>query len=266
MTMTALVVRGRVPMAPAILSGLAVAMILLAMPVGFVETVVASSGLSEAWSAAGPPLGMKARLLLAAFGAIMAMGFVWTSQERDKGRRNGVAGVDKMGFALSKLGWLSRRRTTATPRGLRRADAHPDAPVRAPIFASRDFGGIDIFPRPAVPTPPADGDEATILPLPRLRSQQVVDAEFEEIVDPAPVVPELAPEPAPAARPLSIAELTARLESGLARRTRVAQGGGTLADMPVEPAVPVRDHVEQDVDQALRAALSALRELTDRPR
>jgi hypothetical protein len=39
-----------------------------------------------------------------------------------------------------------------------------------------------------------------------------------------------------------------------------------LADMPVEAAVPVRDHVEQGVDEALRAALGNLRNMAGRAR
>jgi hypothetical protein len=39
---------------------------------------------------------------------------------------------------------------------------------------------------------------------------------------------------------------------------------GTIADMPVAPAVPVRASVEQDQDEALRAALGALRSMTGR--
>jgi hypothetical protein len=39
-----------------------------------------------------------------------------------------------------------------------------------------------------------------------------------------------------------------------------------IADMPVEQPVPVRDRLEDDVDQALRAALGTLRAMADRTR
>lgn len=272
----------RIAAAPALWGGLGVALVLLAMPVGLVETVVASSGLSEAWPAAAPPLGLKARLSLAGFGALMAIGFAWAGQQSgglapphglDNGRRNGASGVKKMGFALSKLSWLARRNAgssrSARP-ALRRADAHPDAPARAPIFASRDFGGLDIFPRPTSARQ-EETEQPIVLALPSVAPAppaDMIDAEFEEIP-----TQEVAPaaRPAPISRqPQSITELTARLERGLAQRARTARGSGStaavLADMPVERPIPVRDQVEEDVDQALRAALSTLRSMADRTR
>jgi hypothetical protein len=283
-----MVVRSKVSIAPALLGGLGAALILLAMPVGLVETVVASSGLSEVWSAAAPPLGLKARLMLVAFGALMAMGFVWANHRergvapkrmQGYGRRTGVQGVTIMGFALSKLSWLSRSRGAGSSRGgrpaLRRADAHPDAPARAPIFASRDFGGLDIFPKVAPgrasQVEEAQAEQPVARPLPAMSSppvQSMIDGEFEEVVEPAAPAARSA-EPAPRA-PLTISELTARLERGLAQRVRTAPStgstSGVLADMPVEPAVPVRKQVDHDVDQALRSALGALRAMAERTR
>lgn len=301
--------RSKVAIAPAALCGLGAAMILLAMPVGLVETVVASSGLSEAWPAAAPPLGWKARLLLAGFGALMAIGFVWAgsrgsapSYGKENGGRDGFRGVKKMGFALSKLSWLARGRNGGSSKGarpaLRRADAHPDAPARTPIFASRDFGGLEIFSRstPALSPQPdsADAEPSVVLALPRFAAplaeeeepavcahqtpeqpaQEPVYAEFEEIAEPTAVPPhgaEAAREVAlPPAAPFTVAQLTARLERGLAQRQRTERtngpAAGVLADMPVERAVPVREHVEDDVDQALHAALGALRAMVERTR
>lgn len=128
-------------------------------------------GLSEILSAAAPPLGLKARALMAVFTGLMAFGLVAALgretnramvRNNEEGRATSAAGESIMGFALSKLTALARGRAgpVKTPiravasrdeqaaPALRRADAHPDAPARAPIFASRDFGGLDIFPRP----------------------------------------------------------------------------------------------------------------------
>lgn len=279
---------------PAVLGGVVAAIVLLAMPVGLVETVVASSGLSEAWPAAAPPLGLKARLLIAGFGALMVMGFAWVGRGsvstpllQYHGRRDGVQGVSDMGFALSKLGWLSRGRNMRTNGGrpaLRRADAHPDAPARTPIFASRDFDGLDIFPRiaPARVEPGEQekaADQAVVVTLPLPASQtmsapDVSDADFEEVVEvaqsatPVETSAQSAPPPSPPqAEPMTLADLTARLERGLAQRERHAPGGrGVIADMPVEQAVPVRERVEDEVDQALRAALGTLRAMAGRTR
>ena len=271
-------------MTPAILAGIAVGMILLTMPTGLVETIVASSGLSEAMPAAAPPLGLKARLLLAGFGALMATGFACLGaapvpMKKDR-RRHSVTGVSDMGFALPKLNWLSRGRATGASRIsrplARRADAHPDAPARTPIFASRDFGGLEIFPRIAPargeqPELPEVEEQAIIQPGPSYFEEAGQDeptyAEFEDIAPPAPV--ETTRTEAPVSAMPSLAELTARFERGLAERvrgSRTALEAGVIADMPVEQRVPVRDHVEDDVDQALRAALGTLRAMADRTR
>ena len=272
-------------MTPAILAGITVGMILLAMPTGLIETIVASSGLSEALPAAAPPLGLKARLLLAGFGALMAMGCTCLGaapvpMKKDR-RYPSVTGVSVMGFALPKLNWLSRGRAAGASRIsrplARRADAHPDAPARTPIFASRDFGGLEIFPRIA----PARGEQTDVpqqeeqaIILPGIAASENVEdvyapieAEFEDVAPPA--VAATAPhQPSSSATP-SLAELTARFDKGLAdrvRSSRTAGEGGVIADMPTEQRVPVRDHVEDDVDQALRAALGTLRAMADRTR
>jgi hypothetical protein len=271
---------------PAVLGGLAVALILLAMPAGVVETVVASSGLSEAWPAAAPPLGMKARLLLAGFGALMGMGCLCFNAApapgKENGRRRGVPGVSRMGFALPKLNWLSRSRAAGSSRVsrplARRADAHPDAPIRTPIFASRDFGGLEIFPRIA-PAPVERPEQAG-------PEQQPVTLSFKPLAEEAEAAPELigaefeemsaavhaasaerGGQSSPGGQAPSLAELTARFERGLAERVRGTRAAASvIADMPVEQPVPVRDRLEDDVDQALRAALGTLRAMADRTR
>lgn len=262
----------------ALLGATGAGLLLWSLPVGLVETVVASSGLSEALPAAAPPLGMKGRLIVAAFGAVMALGLIGAGYRdrrvvllthRKEEREEGAPGVSKMGFALSKLNWLGRNRGEAPAR--RRADAHPDAPARSPIFASRDFGGLDIFARTA---PGRDalhetaGEEpAASLPIPgaadamavetafarlhRTVADDPVEADHEEVAKAAPLRSET----------LSLAELTDRLERGLVERKRLGRPASVLADMPVERAVPVRDHVEENVDEALRAALGTLRSM-----
>lgn len=330
-------------MAMAALAGLSVALLFLWMPVGLVEMLVASSGLSEAVPAAAPPLGLKARLMMAGFAGLMAVGVVGLTRrspdvpalEDQEGRAKRAQGARKMGFAFSKLTALARGRAASEPDMpvLRRADAHPDAPSRPPIFASRDFDGLDIFPRtesgrrplvtqreperdtvvplgnlamPSAPMPLAEEQ----LPQPaflrpagpfavptlvqddladEMEDEAVVEHIVAEIPAPvwtppvaAPISPAMAPPipaalsaPEPAAEPvrpaplpthgLSITELTDRLERGLAHRSRkMSAPAGTIADMPVAPAVPVRASVEQDQDEALRAALGALRSMANR--
>lgn len=300
------------------LGGIAAALLVLWIPVGLIEMLVASSGLSEALPAAAPPLGAKARMILAGFAALMTVGAMGMAGRQPPGQHKKrdmrVRGDRKMGFAFSRLTALARGRATPVFQpdapALRRADAHPDAPARAPIFASRDFGGADIFGRaetarlpittqpaaevadapPLHDTDPEPGFARVAPPLtdPVLAAflapmasapaaPLAVEAQTEKsaaaMVDAerpvasAPVTP--APAPAPT-HGLSIAQLTERLERGLASRGRAtpAQAGQVrvIADMPVAPAVPVRETVAADADEALRAALGALRTMAARTR
>lgn len=168
--------------AMAALAGAGAALAVLSTPVGLLEMLVSSAGISEALPAAGPPLGLTARLLMAGFAAVMAMAIGWAVQgHHHRDPASGTAQGDrKMGFAFSrfagsKLATLARRRAAGPPRPyaapvLRRADAHPDAPARAPIFASRDFGGATIFASIAdelLPEAPVAMVSAEGLDLPR---------------------------------------------------------------------------------------------------
>ncbi len=286
------------------LAGVSVALVVLLMPSGLVEMGIASSGLSEAWPAAAPPLGMKARLLLSGFAALMTMGAIMmvrrerpvAAMGRDEERHDDHAGGARlMGFAFTKLSAFAKGRSVppieAAP-AVRRADAHPDAPVRAPIFASRDFGGSDIFegdrdaPFMAPRAPMAfeaapEMREAEIITLPSFAA--VDTPAWENDAEPVDEVPtftasafsapvfEVPAEPAPT-QGLSIGELTDRLERGLSLRNRTPapapapSDARIIADMPVVPAMPVREMPSENADEALRTALSALRSMAARPR
>jgi len=273
----------------AALGALVAALAVLWMPVGLIETVVASSGISEALPAAAPPLGQTARLLLAGFAGLMAAGITGlTARTQDGGREDSeeqeretrARGAKTMGFAFSKLTALARGRAApvqdAPVPALRRADAHPDAPARAPIFASKDFDGLDIFDR----APPADEAAALAEPTFLRATPPAFEPDVEEaeplwdeplsFAAPADRREEpLAPLPLRApTQGLSVSELTERLERGLAQRTRATVPpvtcGGVIADMPVAQPVPVRDHVARDTDAALREALGTLRSMAGR--
>lgn len=292
------------------LGGLAAALVVLCVPVGLIETVVASSGLSESWPAAAPPLGLKARLMLAGFAASMAVGLTALVRRaeadaalmiEEEGRGMRPQGARQMGFAFSKLTAMARGRIAGPASvpidrpapALRRADAHPDAPARAPIFASRDFSGLDIFARPdrvervewnmpadeprvAPATVVSDLSQPTFLrtaePADIAPSPVSQDENESVMLDAEPAAPQPQPvsvrfDPAPT-HGLTITQLTERLERGLSLRSRAPAMGAArvIADMPVAAAVPVRDHVAQDADDALRAALGALRTMAGRAR
>lgn len=116
-----------VPVAPAaalVLAALAGLMFLI-MPISVIEDLVVDSGIASFVTAAQPPLGMTAHLAIAFLVAL------------------GVGGVSWFALFL-----LVGNRTVLLGRGhredgvpvLRRADAHPDAPPRRPVFANRDLG------------------------------------------------------------------------------------------------------------------------------
>ncbi|MGK2910005.1 MAG: hypothetical protein ACSLE1_09460 [Sphingobium sp.] len=147
----------------ALFAGSAAALAMLSVPIPLIELVVSSIGLSEAIPAAAPPLGFTARAVMAGFAGLLGTGVSLsliprsiTGHQDKKEAGPPVNGESIMGFALSKLTSLARGRgrtksdidaADAVPV-LRRADAHPDAPARRPIFASQDFD-TEIFTRPA---------------------------------------------------------------------------------------------------------------------
>ncbi|CAN5374267.1 hypothetical protein BH10PSE12_BH10PSE12_30510 [soil metagenome] len=176
-----------------------------------------------------------------------------------------------MGFALSKLTAFARGRSrspgsSADMPVLRRADAHPDAPARRPIFASSDFAGNDIFANasdiglvpavvdrqeqifdfasltmPRAPDPmPVTEDEPAVgsapMPLDIMPGDQIVTG-FAPLAAPVPPAGMEAPvvsartEPRPPMDGLTIAELAERFERGLARR--VASAPQTAAPDPI---------------------------------
>ncbi|WP_299420082.1 hypothetical protein [Sphingomonas bacterium] len=128
-----------VPIAPAagiVAAGL-VAVAFLLMPIVVIEDMAMDSGVAAMLTAAAPPFGLTARLAVAFFAALAAGGVIW------------------FGLFLI-LGARTVLLNRATPEDgvpvLRRADAHPDAPPRRPVFANRDLGTpfLDVKAEPVV--------------------------------------------------------------------------------------------------------------------
>ena len=96
------------------------------MPTDLFASLIDGAGLPLILSAAQPPLGSTARLAVTAAGAAVSFISVW--------------------LLLNALDGVGRRRTEIVPEPewlaprVRRADAHPDAPLRRPIFAGSDLG------------------------------------------------------------------------------------------------------------------------------
>lgn len=118
------------PVAPMIgvVLGLGAALAVLLVPVAAIEDLMLASGLPQILPVAAPPLGVTARL-----GLMLAAA--------------GGAGLGTWFLLFLAIG--TRSVTIGQPQAvnddpmvpvLRRADAHPDAPARRPLFANEDLG------------------------------------------------------------------------------------------------------------------------------
>jgi hypothetical protein len=119
--------RFAVPLAPAIAILLAAlgGLMFLLMPSAVLEDLVVDSGIASLVTAAQPPLGMTAHFAIAFLVALVVGSVSWFGLFLLIGTRAVAIGRNA--------------REDGVPI-LRRADAHPDAPPRRPVFANRDLG------------------------------------------------------------------------------------------------------------------------------
>lgn len=225
----------------AVLMAAASAFLIYAVPAALVERVIAMAGIAPL-AAVAVPFGAVARGVLALVVALLSGGAVWALFDRlDGGRRAVDEDVDIDLFAPEPEPVVE-----AAPQ-LRRADAHPDAPARRPIFAASDlgtpmddvdtgktpFGRAPLFADPA----PVAWAEDDLLVLDE--SYSMTEGAVVAPVPVATMVPRIDP-----VGDESIAGLMARLERGLERRG--------------EPGAVTPD----DPDGGLRHALEELRRMT----
>lgn len=159
-----------------------VALAALAVPMPVLEALVMGSGIPAILAAAEPPLGFTAR-------AAIALG------------SGGFVGLSSW-FGLSALfGARSTRLdddvsdAIATPV-IRRADAHPDAPPRPPLLATRDLGA-PFDPRPTVAPVPV------VVPVPAGPVERALPKDLDqplsafdpEAVPEVPMPPSVTPPP-----------------------------------------------------------------------
>jgi hypothetical protein len=111
-----------------IATGVVLAIGFALVPVEILERLVLASGLPTVVAAAEPPLGVTARLVLILIGGGFAGFLTW------------FALFPLIGHRAFRFGGADRHEMEATIPVVRRADAHPDAPPRAPLFAHRDLG------------------------------------------------------------------------------------------------------------------------------
>lgn len=126
----------------ALLMGVAAGLAVAVAPVAILEQLVVASGLTDMAAAAQPPLGMKARVAFAAAAALIGFGIAYAL----------MRGLDRASGWFEPAAAARDDAEEAPAPRVRRRDLHPDAPVRRPISASRDFGE----PVDWSPAPPSD--------------------------------------------------------------------------------------------------------------
>ncbi|MGQ0661282.1 hypothetical protein [Sphingosinicella sp.] len=175
------------------LAALAVAFAAFTIPDALLGRAIEATGLPAILSAAQPPLGTTARLLLALSGALSAFAVTFAL----------LRWLDRFASRPPALVLDEAAPAPAVPR-IRKADAHPDAPPCRPISAARDLG------EPAPPSRP-------VAP-----AQTIAEAAAAPVVQP----------PLAAAPSASLTDLMARLERGLAKREGAEPVRPSRPDMP----------------------------------
>lgn len=246
------------------LAALSVAFVAYAMPDAFFAEAVAGTGLPAILPAAAPPLGQTARLSVILAAALGTFVLIWLVL-RAIGSRSSEAPVRARPAEVP-----------ADPPRLRRADFHPDAPSRRPLFAGLDLGEPAQTETPDLPRflrpEPVEEVEETDDWL-ELTDAEMAEAEIEDVphveayedeseAAEAEPLPEdeiaFAPDAVAADEGMpSISELMERLEQGLLRRQLRAT---PAAAEPVIEAVPFDD----PVDARLRSALDDLQKMATR--
>ena len=140
------------PLAAGVIGVLTAAMFAL-VPTDLLESMVVDSGIASVLSVAEPPLGFTARLLL-----VLLCG-------------GGVGAIAWFGLFLTfgaRTVVLQRSRGGGDAPVLRRADSHPDAPARRPLFANTDLGTpfLEVRARPVHVPVHVDAAAVEAEPLP----------------------------------------------------------------------------------------------------
>jgi len=143
--------RFAVPLAPGIAMMLAAlgGLMFLLMPSAVLEDLVIDSGIASLVTAAQPPLGTTAHFAIAFLVALVVGSVSWFGLFLLIGTR--VLAIGR------------NAREDGVPI-LRRADAHPDAPPRRPVFANRDLGTPFLEVTADTPPPMSAADAMTFVP------------------------------------------------------------------------------------------------------
>lgn len=251
--------------------GLATAIGFALVPGDMLGRLVLRSGIPAVIAAAEPPLGLTARIVLALLGGGTIALLGWFAVFLILGSRTLVFGREAAAVADPEM-------DDAAPV-LRRADAHPDAPSRRPVFANRDLGTPFLEVRARHPN---DNDETAGQALPMSSvsiTPPVADGPIDLPVDldmplsafdpaaighPMPIVPE------PATQPLVPPSLvSAPLRQQIfepSERFETFELTPMVRAEPVSPPEPRREPREpRDTQATISALLERLeRSVTDR--
>jgi hypothetical protein len=265
--------RGAIDLPVAALAAVSVGFVAFAMPANLFDGAIAATGLPSLLSAAQPPLGSTARLLVVAVAAIATFASVFVLLRLLD--RRGTAAPARAPAQARMREVLAEVDEVELPR-LRRADHHPDAPARRPILAGSELGEPNLarpYPQRRAPEPepePQPEPEPEIAEAKWEALDEVVEPEVESQPAPEPgpepetaIEPEFIPEPEPVAPPApvadsSISDLVARLERGLERRQHV-EDAAPAPETSTQPAPKAPER-----DDRLRSAIENLQRLASK--
>lgn len=265
----------------AIGAAIVTSVISMLVPVGIWETITGSTGISELVPATAAPLGDTARALIAFLCGLAAFAVtaVWQMRkpvhaEPPKYKAESEAVVEdgptffertkaKLGeFAAKRRGDNIVTELSDLPK-LRAGDAHPDAPPRRPILATRDFA--DPAPEPEMPVEaPVEMPVAEPVAVP---AAEPVVANSVKVAD---MVTRL--EAAMMLREQQLAQLEAiaRVEAAKPQpivpekvEAEIVEPAPRLEAVPSDPA---KHSGGDEMDAALRSALETLHRMNARTR
>jgi hypothetical protein len=144
-------------------------------------------------------------------------------------------------------------------RRFRRADAHPDAPPRAPIRASRDLG--EPFMEVNTSSWPidegAEEDEAQAVADAPEAADAIPEADFTEVPEETPaIVAQIEPEPAP--EPVEVRVEVRMAETESAFSAPMAETEAAVLDRPAAPTAVRRDGAPRPERQSLTDMIDRL--------
>lgn len=249
--------RGFLPAMPATLGTMALVFLFAAvMPLAWVGGLAWNLYLDRFSSLFVPPVGDAGRLVLAI--ALALVGGLIALIAALALAKPAVQGNRAMNNRVAARARQQEDAALAEPSRRRRADLHPDDPVRAPISAERDLPAEGLGSVGSFAAAPAMTSEDDAFELADIATDDDLDLGAFDI-EPAPP---LSPSPAAADDDRTLGAMVARFEAGLARRraARLAPAGYAANDPATQAAAPASD--EPVVDLALEAALSTLQRMT----